>query len=312
MERLVVEGWAPEYGASVEQVGDLAPVAGSVDVAVEDRPWQPVDGRDDAVETIAFVDGVERIDARLVLDTGDGPVTGICGSYGVGAVVWDRVARSSEITERRIERLAVMSQGREAAIPPAGPALTYRTESVPGDDPGAVHDRFGAARRGAEAALTARLASRGMFVIADGTLSHAPATAEVVGFAKSHRISYLPGESGAIIADLAPGQRTPLFTIKDYRRYSWYVCLARPRFGHSWSGIARCEAPAGLPIERVAVLADRTAAVLPQVASEPHLDPRAPQNLIPIAALERDLRHLLGDPGLVLRRIRAAVQEAAA
>ena len=54
-------------------------------------------------------------------------------------------------------------------------------------------------------------------------------------------------------------------------------------------------------------LADRSTAVLPTVASEPHLDPRAPQNLIPIAALERDLRHRLGDAGLVLRHVRAAV-----
>lgn len=312
MERLVVEGWAPEYGSSVEQVGSLTPTEGSVDVRVEDRPWEPIEGRDDGVETVAFVDGVERIDARLVMDTDDGPVTGICGSYGVGAVVWDRTVPASEITDRRIERIAVMTRGRRVDLPAAGPGLAYRSESVPGDDPAALHDRFGEARRDAEAALTALLASRGVFVVADGTLYKPAPTAEVVGFAKSHRVSYLPGPPGAIVGRLAPGQRTPLFTIKDYRRYSWYVCLARPRFGHSWSGIARCEAPAGLAIERAAVLADRTAAVLPAVASEAHIDPRAPQNLVPIAALERDLRHHLGDPGLVLRRLRAAVQEAAA
>jgi hypothetical protein len=56
-------------------------------------------------------------------------------------------------------------------------------------------------------------------------------------------------------------------------------------------------------------LADRTAAVLPLVASEPHLDPRAPQNLVPIAALERQLRHRMGDRGLVYRALREAVHE---
>jgi hypothetical protein len=54
-------------------------------------------------------------------------------------------------------------------------------------------------------------------------------------------------------------------------------------------------------------MADRTAAVLPLVASQEHLDPRAPQNLVPIAALERELRHLMGDRGLVYRAIRSAV-----
>jgi hypothetical protein len=43
------------------------------------------------------------------------------------------------------------------------------------------------------------------------------------------------------------------------------------------------------------------------VGSEPHIEPRAPQNLVPIAALERDLRHRLGDAGLVLRALRSAV-----
>jgi hypothetical protein len=32
---------------------------------------------------------------------------------------------------------------------------------------------------------------------------------------------------------------------------------------------------------------------------------------VPIAALERDLRHRLGDPGLVLRALRSALEAAA-
>jgi hypothetical protein len=59
----------------------------------------------------------------------------------------------------------------------------------------------------------------------------------------------------------------------------------------------------------VVTLADRTAALLPGVASEPHMDPRAPQNLVPIAALERQLRHRMGEPGLVYRALRHGVSE---
>jgi hypothetical protein len=71
----------------------------------------------------------------------------------------------------------------------------------------------------------------------------------------------------------------------------------------------RCEASNTLPLAEVALLADRTAALLPAVASLPHRDPRAPQNLVPIAGLERALRHRMGDPGLVMRRLREAVAE---
>ena len=71
----------------------------------------------------------------------------------------------------------------------------------------------------------------------------------------------------------------------------------------------RCEASGHLPLADVVAIADRTAALLPLVASEPHIDPRAPQNLVPIGALERQLRHRMGDPGLVYRALRAAVME---
>ena len=36
-------------------------------------------------------------------------------------------------------------------------------------------------------------------------------------------------------------------------------------------------------------------------ASEPYQDDRAPQNLLPVALLERELRHRLGDPELIAR-----------
>ena len=45
---------------------------------------------------------------------------------------------------------------------------------------------------------------------------------------------------------------------------------------------------------------------LPRFASEPHKDPRAPQNLYPIAGLEHALRRRLGDPLLLERSLRRA------
>src|SRR5205823_1467963 len=53
-------------------------------------------------------------------------------------------------------------------------------------------------------------------------------------------------------------------------------------------------------------LGDLTARVLPPLASVPHKDPRAPQNLVPIGGLERELRHRLGDQHVLYRVLRAA------
>jgi hypothetical protein len=51
-------------------------------------------------------------------------------------------------------------------------------------------------------------------------------------------------------------------------------------------------------------MADITAATLPRYASHEHRDTRAPQNLYPIAGLEQQLRHRLGDRELMVRALR--------
>lgn len=312
MTRLFVEGWAPEYGASVEPDEDLRPAEGSVDVDVEDRSWEPVSGRDDGIPKVAFVDGVRRVDARLVLDTASGPVPGICGTHAVGAVVWDRVERRSEIVDAVVTRVALLTGGHVPDLPPLPYGLAFDAAAVPDDDPANLIRSFHDGMRRAEARLAEDLSHGGWFVVADGPL-YEYTDSEKLGFVKSHRRSYLPDTHVGIVGDLGAAERTPLFTIGEggYRRYSWYLRLAPRGSGHSWSGIARCEASAVAGLEAAVRVADRSAAILPRVASEAHLDPRAPQNLVPIAALERDLKHRMGDAGLVIRALRSALGAAA-
>lgn len=308
MARIFVEGWAPEYGAPLDPDEALAPAEGSVDETVETVDWTPRAGADDGVARLAFVDGVRRVDARLVLeDPVVGPVPGICGTFAVGAVAWDRRAPQAEVVHERVERWAVLAGGRAEVFPPVGLHPPYATMATPDHDPDGLIRALHSAMRTAEGQVATALAAE-CFVIADGPLNElAPQPA--VGYVKTHRVTYLSPERNAVVGRLAPGERTPLFTIGDYRRYSWYVRLAPVPGGHSWSGIVRCEVAASLPLAEVRTLADRTAALLPIVASEPHVDPRAPQNLVPIGALERQLRHRMGDPGLVLRALREAVTE---
>jgi len=307
MARIVVEGWSPEYGAPMDPDEALAPAEGSVDTSVETPAWSPCDGADDGAPRIAFVDGVRRVDARLTLDDPAGPVPGLCGTFAVGATVWDRDERRSTITHDRIGRWAVLAGGRPETFPAVALDPPYDTTTTADTDPAGLVRLLHTKMRAAEGHVASALASD-HFVIADGPLNEL-APLPVVGSIKSHRVTYLPPELNAVVGSLQASQRTPLFTIADYRRYSWYVRLAMVPGGHGWSGVIRCEASGQLPLGQVITLADRTAAVLPLVASEPHLDPRAPQNLVPIAALERRLRHLMGDPGLVYRALRGAVAE---
>ena len=314
MTRLHVEGWAPEYGSSVDTdlaLGD----DGRVDEAVEvSGPWEPLPGRDDGVDRIGFVDGVRRVDARLTIDDPEGPVPGLCGSFGVGAVVWDRTEPRSDVVRQDVTRLAVFAAGKGMPMPPMAAGLHYRTESVADTDPGALVRHLHGAMRKAEGVLAEELARDGLFVVADGPINDLSAT-DKVGYVKSHRVPHLSPATQPIMRRLRPGERTPLFLLGAggaYPRYSWYQRLAHVDGGHAWSGVVRAEVSSHLDVERAITIADRTAAVLPLVASQPHLDPRAPQNLVPIAALEQALRRRLGDAGIVYRTLRAAASGAAA
>ena len=304
MAQIFVEGWDPEYGTPLDQ--DLAPAEGSVDPTVERDDWEALEGVDDGVDRVAFVDGVRRVDARLTLDDPvSGPTPGLVGTFAVGATVWDRTRRRSTIEAVRIERWAVLAGGRDEQMPPVDLEPGVSTTTSASEDPGLLMMELHTKMRRAEGETATSLAAE-CFVVADGPLNDLTAH-PTVGYVKSHRVTYLEPGRNAVVAQLAPGQRTPMFCIADYKRYSWYVRLAVLQGGHSWTGIVRCEASGQLPKDQAATIADRTAALLPIVASEPHVDPRAPQNLVPIGALEKELRHRMGDRGLVYRALREAV-----
>ncbi len=122
--RLYVESWSPTYGAPLENaVADAAYVV--VDPTVETAVWHPVtpDARPPPM-TVAFVDGVRRVEARLTLDhPTDGPVGGIVGAFGVGAVVWDRAGRQSTWRDLSVQRIVAMSRGHRVVLGRVGNLL---------------------------------------------------------------------------------------------------------------------------------------------------------------------------------------------
>jgi hypothetical protein len=69
------------------------------------------------------------------------------------------------------------------------------------------------------------------------------------------------------------------------------------------TGLVRLEVAEGLGLAEATRLADMTTAVIPAFVPSRSRDPRAPQNLVPIGALESHLRHSLGDARLIHRRL---------
>jgi hypothetical protein len=126
--------------------------------------------------------------------------------------------------------------------------------------------------------------------------------------------TYLEGEPAALLPRLTPGQRTPLFALgrQVLDRFAWYqrlIVLREP--WHELSGIVRCEVRMAVGIGRARELADRVALELPRFAGRPGIDPRAPQNLTPVGALEMELRRRLGHPELLRRALQSELHRAA-
>jgi len=306
-----VEAWSPEYGASFELAGPAPASEEEVRPYVETRTWAPVHPSVRPLPPVAFVDGVSRVDARAFLDTGPGTgagaVPGLCGSVGIGCVMTNG---RSAFGPSSVRRAVVFGGGAAASLPPVPGAigvLHYESRSVPGTRPDQVRQGLERCRAEVEEDLARDLARDGWLVIADGALGVLEPLA-VVGFIKSHQRAYLEPSLEGVVRALRAGERTPVFAFGAVRpRYSWYLRLADCPGQHPWAGIARCEVTAAVPLERAVELADVTAQHLPRFASKAFWDSRAPQNLVPVAGLERRLWHLLGDRELVYRRLRSAL-----
>jgi hypothetical protein len=320
--RLHVDAWDPGYGASMEAASSAergGPAAASsaqldADVEVPARDWAPRDAAPGACppDVVLLVDGVRRIDARIwVTDDEGGVHPGLAASYAAGVVRCDLARGVAEVGASTIAR-----------------GLFTPASGAPGVESGAVRYRAYPVKRGepadlvlgvqeelrlleAEVATAARRDDADALLVVDGPLRGRAHLAHVLGYIKSHRVEYLPPELTAVVTRLGAGQRSPVFRLgTSWHRYSWYLRLPGTG-GGPWNGIVRVECSFDQPAARAVELADVSAVTLPRFASSPYKDPRAPQNLIPVAGLERRLRALLGDPRLLHRAlVRAAAATA--
>src|SRR5690606_26640985 len=91
----------------------------------------------------------------------------------------------------------------------------------------------------------------------------------------------------------------------NWHCYSWYVRLPGGTDA-PWAGLARLECSVELAPTAAVALADLSLVTLLRFAATAYKDPRAPQNLVPIAGLEQRLRARLGDVRLLHRALTRA------
>ncbi len=302
--RYAVDTWAPDYGTSREE--QLREASRPVDVGVEvpSDDWEPVtpSAGTVAVDTVTFVDGVRRIDARIWIgaDHGGQDTPGVCATVAAGAV---RCRPGLATIEAVVVERALFTSADAAEPLDLGTTGRYELRPLPvATDEAlylAVHNHMTAV----EQDLSQELDEPGL-VVFDGPLGVRDG-ANAAGYIKSQHVLYLedPAQQN-VVARLSVGQRTPLFHIGgELSNWSWYTRLPGP-LSHSMSGVVRVELPGLGEVGSAAERADQITASLPRFASEAHKDGRAPQNLYPIAGLERELRRRLGDAKLLDRALR--------
>ena len=308
-----VDPWDPGYGMAFgeEMDGDALQESSAelnLDLELPADQWRPLTPATGLTipATVLFLDGVRRIDARIWVHGPDPqPAPGIAASFAAGLVCCNGSAR---ITDVAVERGLFTAAPDAADIRSRHASYPARLAAGPGMDKLslALQQRLSDAE--VQLALLFRAANPDAddLLFVDGPLRGRTHLDRTIGYIKTHHTAYLPPEQAALVSALEPGQRTPAFTMgTSWRRNSWYLKLPGSS-GAPWSGVVRLECSADLPVPEVKRLADLSARILPPLASSPHKDPRAPQNLVPIGGLERELRRRLGDQQLLYRSLRAA------
>ena len=320
---VTLDPWSVDYGSAVgfEEETPDEESSFEVDPFVETDDWSS--GRTPEPiafpESVAFVDGVQRVEYWARVDDGDVLAEAAFASVAVGAVV-SRAGQATMTCDytQRVFGVAGPVAAQPMVVRGGGRELIYevsRPENPEKTGQPAVYQAIAVKRRDLEHLTVQKLLATHPLVIADGRIDRPEVTEnQLAGIAKTLHQLYVKGEQRALIARLGAGQRTPIFRIADSwgSRYSWFLRLPYTRaIHHSYAGIVRLEVPVAssrAPVEAADMLTHN----LPRFASRPEHDPRAPQNLLPVGALEKRLRHELGEVSFIRRMIEDSIAKGGA
>ena len=298
--QLKADPWRPDHGVGAEVSFDGELTHAVVDATIETSDWtRAIAPAPCGPRPLIFVDGVMRTEMRVMAVDGDERAWGLIGSYAAGGVLCDGTA--TFIAEDHPVGRSLLMGGRmesyDLQVPIGRTAITFKHRPVADETPTGLRRGLQRLMLEAEQRLAGELAERAI-VLADGPLNvSTDPRAEVVGVVKRMVSAYLVGEPATLLPRLKPGERTPLFALGNHAvdRYAWYQrLLPQDAAWHELAGLVRCEVRMELGPSRAAHIADELACHLPRFAGRPGVDPRAPQNLTPVGALEARLKHRLG------------------
>lgn len=306
-----LDPWQVEYGTELplEDVAQADDDIAALDIELAHDAWRPI--RPDQATRLShlvFIDGVRRVEARLIVRRQDRICHGAFGSHAVGAV---RIAdAAASFAELRVTRLAIVGAGESIGVAvPVKPNLVYQPLSTADTHPDAPLRALQEDMRIEEERLGRDMANASDALGTDGPLTFEETSrAPVLGYIKRIFKLYLPREQIGLYprsARASEPRSSRCVLAGDFRgspgSFAWPIRPpAHPTSPASqgwkfpkWSGPRR--------------LGDASTAILPHFVPSRWRDPRSPQNLLPIGALEMTLRRQMGDGRLVRRHIETLI-----
>src|SRR5262245_60318378 len=217
--RLRLDPWPGDYDSALQiEEFEQTPTA-EIEMEVETTSWTAISHQErDRPLRIAFIDGVRRIDARVL---GEGrpsqPVYGMFGSLAAGAVEIE--ANRAFVKEVALRRYLILgsNESADSAVFKVGySTVTFEPYSVFDSAPTAPMLALQNLMRSEEANLAEKLESSGACVFADGPLNYFSGLKhQTLGVIKRLYQPYIPGPQFALLSQLQPGERTPVFAIRD-------------------------------------------------------------------------------------------------
>lgn len=307
---LRLDPWTPTYESALQVEEEDAGGVPDVNHFVETDDWRVIEPpRPDPLPSpVFFIDGVRRIDTGVVDEADGGIAYGLLGSYAAGATV-HRDGRA-DIYAEHIARRVILGAGREHApihVPAGSLTLQYDPASTPENSRSKVVAEIQVLMRKLEGDLGRDIAQQAELTFVDGPLTYLlPLEEPILGYVKTHARYYVGPDLIPVLNALTTGTRTPIFQFgtEGVGRYSWYTRVGPKRaMDYSMAGVVRVEISSTVGAETAAKYADLSTAILPRFATTAAWDPRAPQNLYPVSALESRLHQRLGDREFVRRSI---------
>ncbi len=327
--KLTLEPWAAAYDTSLHDAAGVDTVPfDDVNLRIELDEWQPVQTKLDRIDfdQLYFIDGRRRIEQRVFAEWDEGAATkmihhtapGLLGTFAVGLAKVSKADARAQIEKADPRRVLILGGDIDhpgVMIPSTGSKLGdlfYATQAIPNFDnrENALEQKLQNLMREAEAEAARGLKARASLLVVDGTLALDSSFPSSVGYVKTLHDFRLPPLEQRTLFALQKGQRSPVFLIGGrLERFSWYLRLENPVEWHQGlSGVVRLEVYAERGQEWAVAVADWSCLNLPKFAAKSFRDPRAPQQLMPVAFLESELGRRMGDPGIIRRRIQSHLQ----